>query len=75
MTLKRKQNSISENLLKIIEDFLSNRYQRLFLNGQASGWAAVNVGVSQGSNIGPLLFLVLSKTLVLASITCQLIKS
>ena len=43
---------------KIIDDFLSNRYQRVVLKGQSSGWAAVNAGVSQGSVLGPLLFLV-----------------
>ena len=52
--LKLKQSGISGNLLKIIEDFLSNRYQRVVLNGQSSGWA----GVFQGSILGPLLFLV-----------------
>ena len=31
--LKLKQNGISGNLLNIIEDFLSNRYQRIYLNG------------------------------------------
>ena len=30
--LKLKQNGISGNLLKIIEEFLSNRYQRVVLN-------------------------------------------
>ena len=54
--LKLKQNGISGNLLKIIEDFLSNRYQRVVLNGQSSGWAAVNAGVPQGSIHSHLLF-------------------
>ena len=56
--LKLKQNTISGNLLKIIEDFLSNRYQRVVLNGQYSGWAAVNTGVPQGSILSSLLFLI-----------------
>ena len=34
--LKLKQNGISENLLKIIEDFLPNRYQTIVLNSQPS---------------------------------------
>ena len=53
--LKLKQNGISGNLLKIIEDFLSNRYQRIYLNGDSSGWAAANAGVCQGLIIGPLM--------------------
>ena len=56
--MKLKQNGILENLLKIIEEFLANRYQGEALNGQASGWAAVNAGVPQDSIFGPLLYLV-----------------
>ena len=55
---KLKQNGISGNLLKLIEDFLANQYQRVVLNGQVSKWAAVNAGVPQGSIFGPLLFLI-----------------
>ena len=35
--LELKQNEISGNLLKVIEEFLSNRYQRVVLSGQSSG--------------------------------------
>ena len=50
LKLKNKKNkkSVSGNLLKIIEDFLLNRYQKVALNGQFSGWVAVNAGVPQG---------------------------
>ena len=34
------------------------RYKKVVLNGQFSGWAAVNAGVSEVSILGPLLFLV-----------------
>ena len=43
--LKLKLNGISGNLLKIMEGFLPNRYQRVVLNEQVSKWTAVNAGV------------------------------
>ena len=54
---KIKKNGISGILLNITEDVLANRYQRVVLNGQASGSAGLNNGVSQGSNL-VFLFLV-----------------
>ena len=51
--LKLEQNGISGDLLNILIDFLSNRKQRVVLNGQVSGRASVNVGVPQGSTLGP----------------------
>ena len=44
---------INGNLLKLVESFLSNRYQRVVLSGQTSSWAEIRAGVSQGSIFGP----------------------
>ena len=44
--------------MKLIESFLSNRYQRVLLNGQSSTWLPIIAGVPQGSILGPLFFLI-----------------
>ena len=41
-----------------MRDFLSERRQRVVLNGQASTWTNIIAGVPQGSILGPLLFLI-----------------
>ena len=45
-------------LLRWIGNYLSNRHQRVVLNGQESSILFSNAGVPQGSILGPLLFLV-----------------
>ena len=51
-------NGISGNLLETLIDFLKDRKQRVVLNGKNSSWANVRAGVSQGSILSPLLFLI-----------------
>ena len=55
---KLTQNGISEKLLKLLRDFLSESRQRVVRNGQASTWTDVTAGISQGSILNPLLFLI-----------------
>ena len=58
LLLKLRLNRISVNLLKFMEEFLANRYQRVGLNDQVSKRAAVKEGVPQGSILVPLLLLI-----------------
>ena len=55
---KLKSNGIQGKLLNLIISFLSNRQQRVVLNGKSSVWKDVSAGVPQGSLLGPLFFLV-----------------
>ena len=47
---------IDRHFLKLFESFLSNRYQRVVLNGQGSSWTNVKAVLPQGSILGPLCF-------------------
>ena len=55
---KLKSNGINGSLLQWFESYLTERYQRVAIEGTSSDWAPIEAGVSQGSVLGPLLFLV-----------------
>ena len=58
IVFKLRQSGISGDQVNILFDFLSNRKQRVVLNGQTSSWAIIISGIPQGSILDPLLFLI-----------------
>ena len=58
LIFKLEENGITGNLLRLFQNYLSNRKQQVVLNGSYSDYSSIESGVPQGSVLGPLLFLV-----------------
>ena len=58
LLFKLKQNGVCGNLFQLIKSFLSDRFQRVWLNGQTSDWETIQAGVPQDSILGALFFLI-----------------
>ena len=55
---KVKTLGIFGNYYRLIHSFLSDKHQKVVLNGQSSKWSHIKAGAPQGSILEPLLFLV-----------------
>ena len=69
---KLKLYGLDENSSNWMESYLSDRSQQVYLDGELSESLPVNIGVPQGSILGPILYCLLVNDLPELSITMSL---
>ena len=58
LLLKLKAHVIGDSITDWIEQWLTDRRQRVVVDGEVSNWKSVLSGVLQGSVLGPIVFLI-----------------
>ena len=69
---KFKEYGADERTANIIEDYFSDRQQRVKIAGEYSSWNYISRGIDQGSILGPLIFNILINDLLFVVKICKL---
>ena len=73
LILKLKSHGMGNSIINWIEQWLTDRKQRVVVDGDVSSWKSVLSGVPQGSVLGPNLCLVYINDLE-EGVTCSILK-
>ena len=73
LILKLKSHGMGNSIINWIEQWLTDRRQRVVVDGEVSSWKSVLSRVPQGSVLGPILFLVYIDDLE-EGVTCNILK-